>query len=958
MFRLVIESVRHENERGTRGALAAALSLNQSQSQPQPQPQPQPHSTSTSPSDSESASASTSTSAAVTHESTALKQHVRRCRVRLLRRRGDNAYGRGMNGDGSTDGSVRDMILRLDRDRDDGTGTGPGTAAESDGIDCCKATPAASDTAHFQNTQHPDKCKHENKSQSHLFIVSIPSLYSTISFLTRLADIDVTATDPTATSLDQCMRLIHPDTGQHSLLLSFRAADDARKVWSRVQNRLFHPHRAERVHAVCIAQGDIDEVEVKGVESDGEGDEEYRSTKLPPGYIELPVCPRCLSRLDSSMTDIVSDLPPHSVLRVKMTQLKLQGESKEEKNADAKADTDATFPAPSSRPPLGRPRRVRIRVWPEIQCRACQANEYVMKALRMQEENGHVSSHMIHCAQCVKKQMSGGVNESSSNTSSTNQPSTSTCSTPSSLAVTPSPNSVWLCLLCGHIGCGRYASSGGQHAFAHYQRSGHNFAMELVGPGAANTASATASISNPLATGCGTGTIVASAVWDYDGDGYIHRLQGSAATTRRHLLASAAAATPVTGAHPTNADSMSHNHSHDDGIEELSDDDAAQWDEWDVVHSPSHVSSATAAAGFSLRPSASSPPPRPTSSTATVEHDTPSDHVNPSDAQLLSDHSHASVFHGEDEEEVALLHSKLESIASFYSDLLTETLRRQYEFFMQRTKEVEEEDRTQRMTVEVEVSKEIESLRTGSDQLSSQLSNLCTESKALEKSLRDWELKCATIRESNQFLKALNTNLLQDQMERRKKGNTLASNATASAHNASTSAITTSSNSTGHLQAPSTPIPSSLVASPPGTLSVSSPVPLAAAASSSSSSRASSSSSSAPPITQSSASSLCVGSSPPAAAESVSVPSSSLSPSLVGKYQSLRDEKSKHIMSLQREVDQLMKTIEERTRKESIIAEQMERERKERLKRAKQKREPAATASSSSSGGGAPRKRG
>ena len=35
---------------------------------------------------------------------------------------------------------------------------------------------------------------------------------------------------------------------------------------------------------------------------------------------------------------------------------------------------------------------------------------------------------------------------------------------------------LWICLICGHVGCGRYR---GLHAAAHWQESGHGYALEL-----------------------------------------------------------------------------------------------------------------------------------------------------------------------------------------------------------------------------------------------------------------------------------------------------------------------------------------------------------------------------------------------------------------------------------------------------------------------------------------------
>lgn len=52
---------------------------------------------------------------------------------------------------------------------------------------------------------------------------------------------------------------------------------------------------------------------------------------------------------------------------------------------------------------------------------------------------------------------------------------------------------LWICLICGNIGCGRYD---GAHAFAHYEQTSHCFALDLS----------------------------EERVWDYESDGYVHRI--------------------------------------------------------------------------------------------------------------------------------------------------------------------------------------------------------------------------------------------------------------------------------------------------------------------------------------------------------------------------------------------------------------------------------------------------
>lgn len=36
---------------------------------------------------------------------------------------------------------------------------------------------------------------------------------------------------------------------------------------------------------------------------------------------------------------------------------------------------------------------------------------------------------------------------------------------------------LWICLICGHIGCGRYVS---RHAYKHFEETQHTYAMQLT----------------------------------------------------------------------------------------------------------------------------------------------------------------------------------------------------------------------------------------------------------------------------------------------------------------------------------------------------------------------------------------------------------------------------------------------------------------------------------------------
>ncbi|KAJ7623498.1 hypothetical protein FB45DRAFT_107228 [Roridomyces roridus] len=93
-----------------------------------------------------------------------------------------------------------------------------------------------------------------------------------------------------------------------------------------------------------------------------------------------------------------------------------------------------------------------------------------------------------------------------------------------------STTNLWICLICGNIGCGRY---GRAHAQAHYQSTTHLYALELE----------------------------TQRVWDYAGDGYVHRLIQNKADGKLVELPSASSSlganTRDGGLGPSAADALS-----------------------------------------------------------------------------------------------------------------------------------------------------------------------------------------------------------------------------------------------------------------------------------------------------------------------------------------------------------------------------------------------------------------
>ncbi|KAJ4371555.1 hypothetical protein N0V83_004774 [Neocucurbitaria cava] len=116
---------------------------------------------------------------------------------------------------------------------------------------------------------------------------------------------------------------------------------------------------------------------------------------------------------------------------------------------------------------------------------------------RMDETTGLLTilcQHVFHCA-CLEKWRGSGcpVCRYTQNDAFTSHRGSDGDSPDNECSVCGSTQNLWICLICGNTGCGRYDSA---HAFAHYEATSHTYAMDVV----------------------------TQHVWDYAGDGYVHRL--------------------------------------------------------------------------------------------------------------------------------------------------------------------------------------------------------------------------------------------------------------------------------------------------------------------------------------------------------------------------------------------------------------------------------------------------
>jgi BRCA1-associated protein len=114
---------------------------------------------------------------------------------------------------------------------------------------------------------------------------------------------------------------------------------------------------------------------------------------------------------------------------------------------------------------------------------------------RMDESTGLLiilCQHVFHCG-CLEKWKGSGCPVCRYTQSGYSPGRIDNNITPNQCSACDKTTNLWICLICGNVGCGRYNAA---HAYAHWEATGHSFAMDIEH----------------------------QHVWDYAGDGFVHRL--------------------------------------------------------------------------------------------------------------------------------------------------------------------------------------------------------------------------------------------------------------------------------------------------------------------------------------------------------------------------------------------------------------------------------------------------
>ncbi|KAJ2545965.1 hypothetical protein EV175_005775, partial [Coemansia sp. RSA 1933] len=233
------------------------------------------------------------------------------------------------------------------------------------------------------------------------------------------------------------VRAIRDESPNHYMMvLQFGDAQSARGFHAYYNGKTFSPLEPEVCHIVGVSSvvcetRDVGAADVDGPPPVGAGPAHLF---LSPGGEELPTCPVCLERLDRSVSGLLTTMCQH------------------------------TFHCKC----LAR--------WGDGSCPVCRHTQ---------------TSPFVDADRFRRTVADGGASGSTS--WSPVVPGADPSAGASSCYACALTTDLWICLVCGTVGCGRYANA---HAKAHFELTQHPYSLELG----------------------------SQRVWDYAGDGYVHRI--------------------------------------------------------------------------------------------------------------------------------------------------------------------------------------------------------------------------------------------------------------------------------------------------------------------------------------------------------------------------------------------------------------------------------------------------
>ncbi|KAJ1995042.1 hypothetical protein H4R33_000057 [Dimargaris cristalligena] len=266
----------------------------------------------------------------------------------------------------------------------------------------------------------------------------------------------------------------HPN--RYLALLQFQTPSDADHFYTTYSGRAFSSLEPEKCHVVYVnevlvqpsAVPDhalplfLDATGVPADSAEARGSDESTAPVVPARLLELPTCPVCLESLDSSATGLMTILCQHT-FHCQCLFRWGDGSCPVCRYSANRRRTGSTETTPNVRRSSNRlpvdpvPSPVLQGAGGGAEPEGTESTTPLPEALPTHLSGSSDDDLETQCAHCGAR------------------------------------DHLWICLICAHIGCGRYQAG---HAHQHFEATGHLYSLELE----------------------------SQRVWDYANEGYVHRL--------------------------------------------------------------------------------------------------------------------------------------------------------------------------------------------------------------------------------------------------------------------------------------------------------------------------------------------------------------------------------------------------------------------------------------------------
>ncbi|KAI9500513.1 hypothetical protein GGI25_001633 [Coemansia spiralis] len=334
-----------------------------------------------------------------------------------------------------------------------------------------------------EDAPHNDQC-----AGTVLAVLAVPGYMTPTDFLSFAG--------PFASNIDH-VRVVRDDSPNHyMILLKFRDQPNADDFYSYYNGKTFSPLEPEICHIVYVSSVECELRDIRPSDIN----EESRLVCARPAELflqldgkareeQLPTCPVCLERLDCSVSGLLTTLCRHTfhcrclarwgdgncpVCRYTHTSPFVDQDRFHQTMAGVdRLNLDSSMDGGSAVPQQTYPGSPAL----TVSSKSSAAPASIANPLAAQ----------VGVASQKSSNQTSSIQATQSTAEPQSQQSHSSCH---GCGLT---TDLWVCLICGTIGCGRYANG---HAKSHFERTQHPYSMELK----------------------------SQRVWDYTGDGYVHRL--------------------------------------------------------------------------------------------------------------------------------------------------------------------------------------------------------------------------------------------------------------------------------------------------------------------------------------------------------------------------------------------------------------------------------------------------